>query len=180
MLRVLALLFALLAAAPADAAQPLDWARLPLPSLDGGTLAPDTLKGKVVLVVNTASFCSFTPQYKALEALWARYRDKGFVVLGVPSNDFGDQEPGTNGEIKTFCDATFGIDFPMLAKQSVHGPEAHPFFAWTKSQRAGEPRWNFYKYLVGRDGTLLGSYSSLIEPDATRITGAIEQALATP
>jgi glutathione peroxidase len=176
MLRVLAVLIALLG--PAHAAEPLDWARLPLPSLAGGTLPADTFQGKVVLVVNTASFCGFTSQYKALEAVWARYRDKGLVVLGVPSNDFGGQEPGSNGEIKDFCDATFGIDFPMLAKQTVQGPEAHPFFAWAKTQRAGEPRWNFFKYLVGRDGKLVGSYSSVIEPDATRITAAIEKALA--
>ena len=178
MLRVLTLLFALLAVTRLDAAQPLDWAKVPLPSLDGGTLAPDGLKGKVVLVVNTASFCGYTYQYKALEALWARYRDKGLVVLGVPSNDFGGQEPEGNAKIKDFCEATFGVDFPMLAKQTVRGKEAHPFFAWAQAQKAGEPRWNFYKYLVGRDGSLVGWYPSTAEPDDAKVTQAIETALA--
>ena len=108
----------------------VDWSKLPLPALEGGEIDPAGLTGKVVLVVNTASFCGFTPQYQGLQALWARYRGEGLVVLGVPANDFGAQEPGSTTDIKRFCETEFGIDFPMLSKQTVVGPQAHPLYLW--------------------------------------------------
>lgn len=165
-----------------ETATPLDWAAIPLPSLDGGQIPPDSLKGKVVLVVNTASLCGFTPQYEGLEALWERYRDRGLVVLGVPSNDFGGQEPGTAAEIQRFCTGSYGVDFPMLTKQVVVGPEAHPFYLWAASQTgpAGVPKWNFHKILVGRDGRLLSWFGSMVTPEGDKLTGAIEAALAEP
>ncbi len=164
------------------AADALDWSALPLPGIDGAPVPPETLRGKVVLVVNTASFCGFTRQYKGLETLWTRYRDGGFVVLGVPSNDFGAQEPGSNGTIKEFCETTYGIDFPMLEKQTVRGDGAHPLFRWIVEQAgaAARPQWNFHKYLVGRDGHLAGWYPSSVEPDDASLTQAVERALAAP
>ena len=133
--------------------------------------------GKVVLIVNTASFCGFTGQYKGLEALYARYKDKGLVVLGFPSNDFS-QETGSNAEIAEFCENTFGVKFPMFAKSSVKGPEASPLFRELARQSGTAPRWNFHKYLLGRDGTLVDQYSSLTAPDSKTLVRAIEQQLA--
>ena len=133
--------------------------------------------GQVVMVVNTASFCGFTPQYRALEQLHERYRARGFVVLGFPSNDFS-QEPGSNAEIAELCEGTFGVKFPMFAKSSVTGPNANPVFAQLAQSPAGAPRWNFHKYLLGRDGRLLGGYPSAVTPDDARLSAAIEQALA--
>lgn len=180
-LRLLAasLLAAVFAQGAAADAPPLDWSKLPLPAIEGGALAPDALAGKVVLVVNTASFCGFTPQYEGLQALWERYRERGLVVLGVPSNDFGGQEPESEAKIKQFCEATFGIDFPMLAKQTVKGDAAHPFFRWAAEATgpAGLPRWNFYKYLVARDGRLLDWYASTTAPESEKLTKAVEAAL---
>jgi len=163
----------------ADAA-PLDWHALPLPSLDGGTIDPDTLAGKVVLVVNTASMCGFTPQYEGLQALWESHRDRGLVVLGVPSDDFGGQEYGDNGAIREFCELTYGIDFPMLTRQHVKGADAHPLFAWLSREAGmlGSPKWNFFKYVVGRDGRLVGWYSSATGPDSGSLAKAVEDALA--
>lgn len=160
--------------------KPLDWSAMPLPAVAGGTLAPDLLRGKVVLLVNTASYCGFTPQYQGLEALWKRYRDLGFVLLGVPANDFGAQEPGNDSEISRFCQVTYGIDFPMLAKQAVVGRDAHPLYRWALSQtgRRGQPKWNFHKILIGRDGRLVAWFSSTIDPASPRLAAAIEQALA--
>jgi len=162
------------------AAAPLDWHSLPLPSLDGGTIDPDTLDGRVVLVVNTASMCGFTPQYEGLQALWETYRDRGLVVLGVPSDDFGSQEYGDNAEIKQFCQITYGIDFPMLTRQHVKGADAHSLFAWLGREAGmlGSPKWNFYKYVIGRDGTLVGWYSSATGPGAESLAAAIDGALA--
>jgi len=182
-LRIVATLAGLLAAlfARGGAAEtsPLDWSRLPLPAIEGGALPAETLRGKVVLVVNTASFCGFTPQYEGLQALWERYRGRGLVVLGVPSNDFGGQEPEADGKIKQFCETTFGIDFPMLSKQVVKGPEAHPFYRWAAEATgpAGLPRWNFHKVLVGRDGRYLDWFASTTKPDAEKLTRAVEAAL---
>ena len=179
-LRLLAgLVAALFASSAAAEAPPLDWTKLPLPAIEGGELAPDALAGKVVLVVNTASFCGFTGQYEGLQALWERYRDRGLVVLGVPSNDFGGQEPESEAKIKEFCETTFGIDFPMLAKQAVKGDDAHAFFRWAAEATgpAGLPRWNFYKYLVARDGRLLDWFASTTAPSADKLTKAVEAAL---
>jgi glutathione peroxidase len=133
--------------------------------------------GRVVLVVNTASFCGFTGQYKGLEALHARYKDQGLVVLGFPSNDFS-QETGSNAQIADFCENTFGVKFPMFAKSSVKGPEASALFRQLAQQSGTAPRWNFHKYLLGRDGKLVDQYSSLTAPDSKALVRAIEQQLA--
>jgi len=135
--------------------------------------------GRVVLVVNTASFCGFTGQYQGLEALYARYKDKGLVVLGFPSNDFS-QETGSNQQIADFCENTFGVKFPMFAKSSVKGPEASPLYRQLAQLSGTAPRWNFHKYLLGRDGRLVDQYSSLTGPDSQGLVRAIEQQLAQP
>lgn len=132
--------------------------------------------GKVVLVVNTASFCGFTPQYKGLEALDSKYRSRGLVVLGFPSNDFA-QEAGSNKEIAEFCESTFGVKFPMFAKSSVRGADANPLFRELAKASGTTPKWNFYKYLIGRDGKVVDSYSSMTAPDDRSFVRAVESAL---
>lgn len=132
--------------------------------------------GKVVLAVNTASYCGFTKQYKGLEALHQKYQAEGLVVLGFPSNDFA-QEKGSNKEIADFCESTFGVKFPMFAASSVRGEQANPFFRHLIAQGAPSPKWNFYKYLIGRDGNLVESYSSMTDPDSRSLTSAIEKSL---
>jgi glutathione peroxidase len=132
--------------------------------------------GKVILVVNTASYCGFTPQYKGLEALHNKYKDKGLVVLGFPSNDFA-QEKANNQEIAEFCESTFGVKFPMFTKTSVTGDAAAPFFKQLAKDPGQRPKWNFYKYLIGRDGRLIDSYNSLTNPDSKGLTQAIEKGL---
>ncbi len=134
--------------------------------------------GKVVLVVNTASFCGFTPQYRGLEALDSKYRSRGLVVLGFPSNDFA-QEAGSNKEIADFCESTFGVKFPMFAKSSVRGMDANPLFKELAQLSGTTPKWNFYKYLIGRDGTVVESYSSLTSPDDRAFVREIEKQLGT-
>ena len=136
-------------------------------------------RGKVLLVVNTASYCGFTGQYKELEALHARYQSKGLVVLGFPSNDFS-QESGSNQEIAAFCENTFGVRFPMFSKSSVKGPQANALYQQLAQQTGQAPRWNFHKYLIGRDGTVVDNYSSLTSPDSRSVVRAIEQQLARP
>ncbi len=148
-------------------------------AIDGSRLPLSTFKGKAVLIVNTASECGYTPQYKDLEALWQRYRDRGLVVLGVPCNDFGAQEPGSEGEIKSFCELNYGVDFPLTAKVHVTGADAHPFYKWA-AETAGEdasPRWNFHKYLVGPDGALAAWFPTRTSPTATDVTAAVEEVL---
>ena len=135
--------------------------------------------GKVLLVVNTASYCGFTGQYEGLEALHKRYQPQGLVVLGFPSNDFA-QEGGDNAQIAAFCENTFGVKFPMFAKSSVKGDGASPLYRQLAQQTGKVPRWNFYKYLVGRDGQVIDSYSSLTAPDNAGLVRAIEKALAQP
>ena len=132
--------------------------------------------GKVVLAVNTASYCGFTKQYKGLEALHQKYQAEGLVVLGFPSNDFA-QEKGSNKEIADFCESTFGVKFPMFAASSVRGEQANPFFRHLIAQGAPSPKWNFYKNLSGRDGKLVESYSSMTDPDSRSLTSAIEKSL---
>lgn len=134
--------------------------------------------GKVLLVVNTASYCGFTPQYEGLEKLYADYSAQGLVVLGFPSNDFGEQEPGKSKEIADFCYNTYGVKFPMFAKTVVSGKEANPLFAELIKAGGSAPRWNFYKYLIGRDGKFIDSYASITAPQGNRITGDIKKALA--
>jgi len=135
------------------------------------------LKGHPLLVVNTASKCGFTPQYAALEAVWKQYRDKGLVVIAVPSNDFGGQEPGANADIATFCEVNYGVDFPVMAKVKVTGEEAHPFFKWVAGEGGMlcKPRWNFFKYLINRKGELEDWFTSMAKPDSPKITAALEK-----
>jgi len=135
--------------------------------------------GKVLLVVNTASYCGFTGQYEGLEQLHARYRDKGLVVLGFPSNDFA-QESGNNQQIAEFCSNTYGVKFPMFAKSSVTGAQASPFFRQLADATGQKPRWNFYKYLIGRDGKPVASYSSMTSPDSKGLLREVERLLAQP
>ena len=133
--------------------------------------------GKVLLVVNTASFCGFTPQYKGLEALYESYRERGLVVLGFPSNDF-EQETGGNRQIADFCENTYGVKFPMFVKTSVRGAQANPLYRQLAQAAGRQPLWNFYKYLVARDGKVVGSYSSLTAPDNAGLLKDIERQLA--
>jgi glutathione peroxidase len=133
--------------------------------------------GKVVLVVNTASQCGYTPQYEGLEALYRKYRERGLVVLGFPSNDFGGQEPGSNREIAAFCVNQYAIDFPMFAKTSVRGREANALFAELARTTGSEPRWNFHKYLIARDGKRVQSFETRVAPGDPKLTGAIEKLL---
>ncbi|WP_131783769.1 glutathione peroxidase [Legionella gresilensis] len=136
-------------------------------------------KGKVLLLVNTASKCGFTPQYASLEKLYQTYKDRGLVILGVPSNDFGSQEPGTEQDIAEFCRINYGVSFPMTAKEVVSGQEAHPFFRWAK-QKLGfgsAPKWNFHKYLINRKGELITFFYSTTKPDSSRLVKAVEKAL---
>jgi glutathione peroxidase len=134
--------------------------------------------GRAVLVVNTASYCGFTQQYEGLEALFRRYRDRGFVVLGFPSNDFGQQEPGTAKQIADFCFNTYGVAFPMFAKTVVVGPNADPLFAELGRRSGMAPKWNFHKWLIGRDGAIVAAYPSSVEPLDPRLIRDLERTLA--
>ncbi len=150
------------------------------PALKGGDIHLADLKGKVVLVVNTASYCGFSNQFKDLETLWTQYKDQGLVVIGVPANDFGNQEPGTSEDIAQMCSTEFGVDFPMTAKQVVKGEGAHPFYKWAAKQRPGDvPRWNFFKYLIGKDGSLIGAFGTMTNPLDRSVVTTIEVALSS-
>jgi len=133
--------------------------------------------GKVVLVVNTASQCGYTPQYEGLEALYRKYRGRGLVVLGFPSNDFGGQEPGSNQEIAAFCVSQYAIEFPMFGKSSVRGAQANPLFAELARASGAEPRWNFHKYLVDRSGQQVTSFDTKVAPGDPKLVGALERLL---
>jgi glutathione peroxidase len=135
-------------------------------------------RGKVLLVVNTASYCGFTPQYEGLEALYAKYRAQGLVVLGFPSNDFGQQEPGQGKEIADFCFNTYGVKFPMFSKTVVKGKDANPLFAALGKATGQAPGWNFHKYLIDRQGKPVASYDSNVAPASAVLVGSIEKALA--
>ena len=150
-------------------------------ALTGATTPLGEYDGKVVLVVNTASACGFTPQYAGLERLWQTYRDQGLVVLGFPCNQFGGQEPGDADAIGAFCQANYGVTFPMFAKVDVNGGESHPLFAWLRTEAKGalgttKIKWNFTKFLVGRDGTVIKRFGSTTKPED--LAGDIEKALA--
>ncbi|WP_334132545.1 glutathione peroxidase [Silanimonas lenta] len=136
--------------------------------------------GKVLLVVNTASKCGFTPQYEGLEALNATYGPQGFAVLGFPSNDFMGQEPGSEEQIQEFCTLTYGVKFPMFEKVVVRGRDATPLYRELAAATGEQPGWNFHKYLIGRDGRVLGSFGSRVKPEAPELRAAIEKALAAP
>lgn len=134
--------------------------------------------GKVILVVNTASYCGFTKQYQGLEALYAKYQNQGLVVLGFPSNDFGKQEPGTEKEIAEFCYNTYGVKFPMFAKTVVSGDQANPFYQQLVQASGTRPKWNFYKYLIDKKGQVIASYASTTTPEDKDLVQKIEQALS--
>ena len=137
-------------------------------------------KGKTLVVVNTASLCGFTYQYDGLQKLYDDYKDQGLVVLGVPSNDFGNQESGTNSEVKEFCESTFSITFPLTEKNIVKGKDAHPFFKWSKKELGfigGVPRWNFHKIIIDKDGNAIAGYTALTRPSSKKFIREIEKAL---
>jgi glutathione peroxidase len=147
-------------------------------SLDGGTLRLMDHAGKPILIVNTASLCGYTPQYAGLQELWTRYRERGLLIVGVPSNDFGGQEPGGAEDIEKTAQGRYGVSFPLAAKVDVKGASAHPFYKWAALERPGEaPRWNFHKYLVGRDGRIAAAFSTQTSPTDPRIIAAIEREL---
>jgi glutathione peroxidase len=147
--------------------------------IDGHEVALDKFKGKVLLVVNVASQCGFTPQYTGLEALYNKYHDQGFEILGFPANDFGQQEPGTNEEIKQFCTSKFNVTFPMFSKITVLGDNAHPLYKWliASADRHNPIEWNFTKFLVDKQGHVIGRWKSQTTPDSPELTSAIETAL---
>lgn len=163
-----------LAAAPDDSATA--W-RFRFPSLDGGTLDFASFRGKVLLVVNTASFCGFTYQYEALEKLHRDLGPRGLVVIGVPSQDF-NQESDDNATVKQFCELTYGVEFPMVEISHVRGGQAMPFYAWVRQVRDWQPDWNFNKVLIGRDGLIKSTYRSAAEPRSPALLGAIEAELS--
>ena len=148
--------------------------------LDGSPLNLSEYKGKIIIVVNVASQCGFTKQYEDMQKIWEKYQTKGIVMLGIPSNDFGKQEPGTSKEIKNFCEAKFGITFPMTERVSVKGSSAHPFYIWAEKDhgKSAVPKWNFHKYLIGRDGELITDFSTRTKPYDDDVISAIEGALS--
>lgn len=153
-----------------------------LPSIDGKPVALATYKGKVALVVNVASQCGFTPQYAGLEALYEKFKDQGFVVLGFPANNFGGQEPGTNEEIRQFCTRNYKVTFPMFAKVSVVGDDKTPLYQFLTDKEAnqktgGEVRWNFTKFVVGRDGKVIARFEPDVAPEDPELVTAVETAL---
>jgi glutathione peroxidase len=154
---------------------------VPLKDIDGKSTSLKPYKGKVMLIVNVASKCGYTPQYTALESTYEKYKDQGLVVLGFPCNQFGQQEPGTNEEIKQFCTSKYSVTFPMFDKLEVNGANRHPLYkdlAGEGSPTSGDIKWNFTKFLVGRDGKILKRFDSKVKPDSPEVTQAIEAALA--
>ena len=153
-----------------------------LNSIDGKPAPLAQYKGKVVMIVNVASFCGFTPQYEGLEKIYEKYKDQGFVILGFPANNFGAQEPGTNEEIKTFCSRKYNVSFPMYSKISVKGEDKHPLYQFLTDKQAnpstgGDIQWNFTKFLVDRDGKVIARFESKVTPESADVTSAIEKAL---
>ncbi len=149
------------------------------PALDGGDIRLAEYAGRPLLIVNTASLCGYTPQYAGLQELWTEFHDRGLMIIGVPSNDFGGQEPGGSSEIAETAQHQYGVTFPIAAKAVVKGPNAHPFYKWAADARPKEvPRWNFHKYLIGRDGYIAQAFPSDVEPSDTRVKTAIARALA--
>lgn len=147
--------------------------------IEGDPLPLSKFSGQAVMIINTASKCGFTPQYENIQSLWERYRDRGLVVLGVPSNDFGGQEPGSASEIKQFCEVNFNVDFPLTEKTRVKGNEAHPFYIWAGKELGAlaKPRWNFHKYLIAPDGRLVDWFSTPTSPTSDRVVKAVEKIL---
>ena len=147
--------------------------------LDGSELKLSEYKDKVVIIVNVASRCGFTSQYEDMQTIWDKYQNKGVVMIGVPSNDFGNQEPGNSEEIKNFCEAKFGITFPMTEKVIVKGSDAHPFYKWAKNNHGKNaiPKWNFHKIIIGKDGKIINTFTSITNPTSKKFIKAIEKAL---
>jgi len=147
--------------------------------LDGSNLNLSEYKDKVIVVVNVASQCGFTKQYEGMQTIWEKYESKGIIMLGVPSNDFGNQEPGNNKDIKNFCEAKFGITFPMTEKISVKGENAHPFYKWAKKNygKGAIPKWNFHKIIIGKDGKIEDTFASITKPSSKKFIQAIGRAL---
>jgi glutathione peroxidase len=165
---------------PANAASPKTSAfEFGFTAIDGKPMPLADFKGKALLVVNTASFCGFTNQYAGLQALHEKYEKLGLVVIGVPSNDFGEQEPKAEADIATFCQGAFGVTFPLTDKQPVKGTAAHPFYKWAAATLGANatPKWNFHKYLISRDGRLLSAFSTATKPQDPQVIAAIEAAL---
>jgi glutathione peroxidase len=155
-----------------------------LNSIDGQAAPLSAYKGKVVMLVNVASRCGFTPQYSALETVYEKYKDRGFVIVGIPANNFGGQEPGSNQEIKTFCITKYHVTFPMMSKVSVKGDDKDPLYQFltdksANPQTSGDIKWNFTKFLIGPDGRVITRFEPDVTPDAPQVTAAIEKALAT-
>src|SRR5882672_6441998 len=147
-------------------------------SIDGKATPLANFKGKVTLIVNVASKCGYTPQYAGLEALYEKYKAKGFVIVGVPANNFGGQEPGTNEEIKTFCSRNYNVTFPMMSKVSVKGADKTPLYQYLTSANGGEIKWNFTKFLIDKKGGIASRFESAVSPESAEMIKAIEQALA--
>ena len=147
--------------------------------LDGSDLKLSDFKNNVIVVVNVASQCGFTNQYEDMQKVWSKYQDKGLIILGVPSNDFGNQEPGDNKEIKNFCEAKFGITFPMTEKVNVKGDNAHPFYLWAKKNygKSAVPKWNFYKIIINKEGKIHTTFSSMTNPSSKKFIKTIEKLL---
>jgi glutathione peroxidase len=149
------------------------------PALAGGDIRLAEYAGRPLMVVNTASLCGFTPQYAGLQQLWTEFHGKGLTIIGVPSNDFGSQEPGGSSEIAQTAQHQYGVTFPMAAKAVVKGSNAHPFYKWAATERPKDvPRWNFHKYLLGRDGYIAEAFPETVEPTDTRVKTAIARAFA--
>ena len=149
------------------------------PALAGGDIRLANYSGRPLLVVNTASMCGYTPQYAGLQELWTQFHDRGLMIIGVPSNDFGGQEPGGAAEIAQTAQHQYGVTFPIAAKVTVKGANAHPFYKWAADARPRDvPRWNFHKYLIGRDGYIAEVFPESVEPTDTRVKTAIARALA--
>lgn len=146
-------------------------------TIDGKTISLADYKGKVVLFVNVASRCGYTPQYAGLENLYKKYKDQGFVIVGVPANNFGGQEPGTDEEIKQFCTRTYNVTFPMLSKVSVKGGDITPLYAYLTSAKGGDVKWNFTKFLVGKDGKVMERFEPGVAPESPELAAAIQKAL---
>ena len=147
--------------------------------LDGSALNLSEYKGKVVVVINVASQCGFTNQYEDMQNVWEQYQSRGVVMLGVPSNDFGKQEPGSNEDIKNFCEAKFGITFPMTEKVSVKGTDAHPFYIWAEKNhgKSAVPKWNFHKIIINKEGKIEKTFSSITNPSSKKFKEVIENLL---
>lgn len=166
----------LFSAPPTQRKQPMSFYEMTVNRLDGKPESLANFKGKVVLAVNVASECGYTPQYEGLQKLYADYKDRGLVVLGFPCNQFGGQEPGSAAEIQSFCSTKFHVSFPLFEKLDVKGPKQAPVYTFLTAKH-GEPAWNFHKYLVGKDGQVIAAFKSGVTPESAELRGAIEAAL---